>query len=151
MDFRTQIEHDCCAATVVMVILGGAEVDLDERLELNEGKLWLYFCCSLKYIWYCMERRLHNLRLSKLPHLFFQLLGWEKKERRVTFGQKSGSNKNLKSTLYNIFVPVSIFAKARFVMWKKPSFMRRNIWYIPVKKQKYWKTWPGITPRELIN
>lgn len=30
-----QIEHHCCAAGLFMVISGGAEIYLDERLELS--------------------------------------------------------------------------------------------------------------------
>lgn len=39
-----------------------------------------------------------------------------------------------------VFIPDSIFAKERFVMWKKPSLMRRNMWYIPANnKHTTWK------------
>lgn len=33
-------------------------------------------------------------------------------------------------------LPASIFASERFVMWKKPFLIRRNTWYVPVKKKK---------------
>lgn len=35
VDLMSQSEHQCCAAALVMVIAGGAEVYLDERLELG--------------------------------------------------------------------------------------------------------------------
>lgn len=35
-------EHQCCAAALVMVIAGGAEIYLDERLELGGVTVRLY-------------------------------------------------------------------------------------------------------------
>lgn len=35
MDIMAQFEHYCCAAALFVVISGGAEIYLDERLELN--------------------------------------------------------------------------------------------------------------------
>lgn len=35
MDFMAQFEHHCCATALFVVISGGAEIYLDERLELN--------------------------------------------------------------------------------------------------------------------
>lgn len=35
MDFMAQFEHHCCAAALFMEISGGAEIYLDERLELS--------------------------------------------------------------------------------------------------------------------
>lgn len=41
-----------------------------------------------------------------------------------------------------VFIPDSIFAKERFVMWKKPSLMRRNMWYIPANNKHNMKKKP---------
>lgn len=35
MDIIAQFEHYCCAAALFVVISGGAEIYLDDRLELN--------------------------------------------------------------------------------------------------------------------
>lgn len=43
VDLMSQSEHQCCAAARVMVIAGGAEVYLDERLELGGVTVQLYF------------------------------------------------------------------------------------------------------------
>lgn len=43
VDLMSQSEHQRCAAALVMVIAGGAEVYLDERLELGGVTVRLYF------------------------------------------------------------------------------------------------------------
>lgn len=87
-----QIEHHCCAATLVMKILGGAEVNLDERLELNEGKLLLYFCCSKNT--FAIARKDDCLTyIFQSSHVHF-FNGWdEKRKEGKLFGQQSVSNK----------------------------------------------------------
>lgn len=39
VDFIAQVEHHCCTAALVMVIPRGAEVYLDERLQLSRKKV----------------------------------------------------------------------------------------------------------------
>ena len=99
-------------------------------------KVIIYLQFKKVVICYCTEKYCLNLPLSKLPHQFFQWLGSQKeKECLFLVIKKQTQKKTFKSTVDNILIPVSIFSKARFVMWKNPSFMRRNTWYIPVNQK----------------
>lgn len=77
--------------------------------------------------------------LFQSSHIHF-FDGWfgkkkKKKKKEWLIWSKKRLQQNFKSTVNNILIPVSIFAKARFVMWKNPSLMRRNTWYIPVNQK----------------
>lgn len=49
VDLMSQSEHQSCTAALVMVIAGGAEVYLDERLELGGVTVRLYFSSVNKF------------------------------------------------------------------------------------------------------
>lgn len=73
--------------------------------------------------------------LFQCTHIHFFYGCDDKRRIKVYFVWQNSCNKIL-SLRKCMFIPISIFASARFVMWKKPSFAIRNTWYVPAKVVK---------------
>lgn len=73
MDFMAQTEHHCCAATLLMVILGGVKIYLDQRLELKQRNVIISALLKEKKYCLCIKRGFDlNLPPLELQHPFFQ-------------------------------------------------------------------------------
>lgn len=128
MDLTAHVEHQCCAGAIIVILVDGAKVYLDERLELEWGTLRLSLASSRFFQ--------DDVHIVRLPPLNFPRLVSPQLQEHQIGGQftKKVEQKKSKSAMLDTrrLIPASIFARARFVIWKKPSFTTRNTWYIPV-------------------
>lgn len=129
VDLTASGEHECC--TGVIVVLGDrVKVYLDERLEL-EGETEIILQLTVQiFLKPCKQCWLTSFKLSTS-----NFSTAEKNIRQENNYEKDRKKKSKFTTQDTLrFIPSSIFASARFVMWKKPSFTTRNTWCIPVEK-----------------
>lgn len=95
-----QIEHHCCAAALVMVIRGGAEVYLDESLELNfkfKRRDYISVPKMQKYLAAACKENRGVIYLFQSTHIHFFYGCDEMRKICVNFCWQNGSNKKFKS------------------------------------------------------
>lgn len=68
MDVIAQIKHHCCAAAFFMVIFGGAEIYLDEGLELSWDNMWLLIWKEIN--WQCKQSDLDPTSFNVATSVF---------------------------------------------------------------------------------
>lgn len=69
MDIMAQFEHHCCAAALFVAISGGAEIYLDERLELSWENMQLLFHKEIICL-PCKQNDLYSTSFSAVKSIF---------------------------------------------------------------------------------